>query len=95
MTDTPARRIPATIHERCGMLDDPARDMPCPCRAYAEQATPTPKPRRRPVPPAESPAPALRVLTLDERRAAYSSLPVLDVIAVAAEQDDERKDGAA
>lgn len=49
-----------------------------------------------PPPPPIKPVPALRVLTLDERRAAYSSLPVLDVIAaVAAEQTDERKDGAA
>ena len=24
---------PARIHEWCGRLDDPARDLPCPCRA--------------------------------------------------------------
>lgn len=41
MADQP----PARIHEHCGMLDDPARDWPCPCRAWAES-----RPLLRPVP---------------------------------------------
>ena len=86
MTDTSAQRwqiwqalLPCA---RCNwMFED------CTCRAAVPASPP---------PPPIKPVPLLRVLTLDERRAAYSSLPVLGVIAaVAAEQDDERKDGAA
>lgn len=67
--------------DRCGWAPED-----CPCRKGVP-ASPPPvgKPARQP-----------RVLTLDERRAAYTSLPALDVIAaVAAERAGDRKDGVA
>lgn len=68
--------------ERCSWMPPD-----CTCRTGRPASAP---------PLVSKPGGQLRVLTLDERRAAYSSLPVLDVIAaVAAEQTDERKDGAA
>lgn len=39
--------IPASIHDWCGQLDDPARGWPCPCRAWKESA-PRPEPRKLP-----------------------------------------------
>lgn len=66
---------------RCGWMPED-----CPCRKGVPASPP----------PVGKPARQLRVLTLDERRAAYTSLPVLDVIAaVAAEHAGDRKDGAA
>lgn len=81
----------------CDNLDDPAQNLPCPCRAYREPtAAPTPgkcatRPDRPDAEPPTRPT-AVPVSTLHERRAAYAPLtvPVLDVIAAAAAEQTGR-----
>lgn len=70
--------------ERCGWLPED-----CLCAAGVTASTPPPA-------PVEESGPVLRVLTLDERRAAYASLsvPALDVLSAAAAEQTQGRGAA-
>lgn len=71
--------------ERCGWMPDGG----CTCRAGVPRSAPPPTPRK-------GREKQLRVLTLEERRAAYASLsaPVLEVIAAAAAEKTQGRGAA-